>query len=58
MRNKLIMAYIRRNGRIASYLMKLVELRDNLGAVGGEVKDYELVQIASIGFRSPWYNFV
>jgi hypothetical protein len=43
---------------IASYLMKLTKLRDQLGAVGAKVKDDELVQVALNGFSSYWHNVV
>jgi hypothetical protein len=41
----------------ASYLMKLAELKDHLGAIGDEVKDNELVWIDLNGFSLSWNNF-
>jgi hypothetical protein len=58
LRNKLTMTHMCKTDTVASYLMKLAELRDQLGAVGDEVKDDELVWIALNGFSSSWHNFV
>jgi hypothetical protein len=43
---------------IASYLMKITKLHDQLAAVGEEVKSEELVPIALNGFSSSWQPFV
>ena len=38
--------------------MKLVKLRDSLGAVGEEIKDNEFIQIALNGFSSSWHYVI
>jgi hypothetical protein len=43
LRNKLTATHMCKTHTIASYLMKLVELRDQLGAVADKDKDDELV---------------
>ncbi|KAH9293142.1 hypothetical protein KI387_041649, partial [Taxus chinensis] len=58
LRNKLNTTHMSKTDTMASYLMKLAELRDQIGAVGDEVKDNELVQIALNGFSPLWHNFV
>jgi hypothetical protein len=58
LRNKLTTTYMGKTNTIASYPMKLAKLRYQLGAVGDDVKDYELVRIALNGSSSYWHNFV
>lgn len=43
LRNKLTMTRMSRTNTIASYLMNLAEMRDQLGTVGDKVKEEELV---------------
>ena len=49
---------MRKTDTIASYLMKIVKLRDLIVAVGDTVEDNELVRISLNGFNLPWHNFV
>jgi hypothetical protein len=43
---------------MASYLMKIIELRDQLVSIGVKVEDEELVPIALNGFSPFWKPFV
>jgi len=56
-RNKLTMSSMCKTNIVASYLLMLAVLKDQLGVVGDEVKDNELVWIALDGFNSYWHNF-
>ena len=40
------------------YLMRLTQIRDDLGVVGSKTVDEELVLIALNGFSKPWDTFV
>jgi hypothetical protein len=54
LKNKLISTRMSKTDIVASYLMKIVELRDQITAVGDIVEDNELVQISLNGF-SPYF---
>jgi hypothetical protein len=56
LRNKLIATHMCKTHTIASYLMKLVELRDQLGAVADKDKDDELVYPVFV--LSGWNNSI
>ena len=43
---------------VVPYLMRLSQIRDELGAVGSKTIDEELVRIALNGFSKPWDTFV
>ena len=43
---------------VVPYLMRLTQIRDELGAIGSKIVDQELVQIAFNGFSKPWDTFV
>lgn len=58
LRNKLPSTCTTKSNIVASCLMKLADLRDQLGVVGDKVKDDELVWIALNGFISSWHHFV
>jgi hypothetical protein len=57
-RNKLRATRMSKTDTIATYLMKITELHDQLAAIGEEVKSEELVPIALNGFSSSWQPFV
>jgi hypothetical protein len=56
LRNKLRATQMNKTNTVANYLMKIIELRDQLAAVGEEVKSEELVPIALNGFSSSWQS--
>jgi hypothetical protein len=58
LKNKLTTTHMSDTDMVASYLMKITELRDQLVAIGMKVMDEELVPIALNGFSSPWEPFV
>ena len=43
---------------VVPYLTRLTQIRDELGAVGSNTEDEELVRIALNGFSRPWDTFV
>ena len=43
---------------VVPYLTRLIQIRDELGAVGSKIEDEELVWIALNGFSKPWDTFV
>jgi len=43
---------------VVPYLMRLTQIKDELGAVGSKTVDEELVRIALNGFSKPWDTFV
>ena len=43
---------------VVPYLKRLTQIRDELGAVGSETEDEELVRIALDGFSKPRETFV
>ena len=43
---------------VISYLTRVSQVRDELGAVGEKVEDNELVRIALNGFSKSWDSFV
>jgi hypothetical protein len=57
-RNMLTMTCMCRRDIVASYLMKLVELRDQLGEVGDKFKVDEIVWIILNVFSSSRHAFV
>jgi hypothetical protein len=58
LRNKLFAICMSDIDFVASYLMKIIELRDQLAAIGVKVEDEELVPIALNGFSPSWKPFV
>jgi hypothetical protein len=51
-------ARMSKSGTIASYLMKITQIRDELVAIGEAVDDIELVNVALNGFPGSWEPFV
>jgi hypothetical protein len=43
---------------VASYLMRITQIRDQLVAIGEVVDDIELVNVALNGFPGSWEPFV
>jgi hypothetical protein len=43
---------------VASYLMRITQIRDQLAAIGEAVDDTELVNVALNGFPGSWEPFV
>ena len=43
---------------LTTYLTKILEVRDELGAAGDKVEDEELVRYALNGFAAKWHTFV
>jgi hypothetical protein len=43
---------------VVSYMAKIIELRDQLSAIGMKVEDKELVSIALNGILPSWRPFV
>jgi hypothetical protein len=58
LRNKLRTTQMSKTNTIATYLMKIIELHDQLAAIGEEVKSEKLVPIALNVFSSSWQPFV
>jgi hypothetical protein len=51
-KNKLTGTYVSNNDTMASYMMKIIELRDHIIATGEKVHEGELVSITLNGFSS------
>jgi hypothetical protein len=58
LRNKLIKTHSCKTDTIASYLMKITELRDQQVAIGNNIEENELVWISVNGFGPSWHQFV
>ena len=58
LRHQLQSSYMSRTDTVATYSMKISQLRDQLKAIGDIVTDDELVTIALNGFSSSWDPFV
>jgi len=58
LKNKLTATHMSDTDTVASYLIKIIELRDQCAAIGMKVEDEELVPIALNGFSTPWESFV
>jgi hypothetical protein len=43
---------------VASYLMRITQIRDQLAVVGETVLDEELVNVALNGFTKAWQRFI
>jgi hypothetical protein len=43
---------------IASYLMNIAKLKDEIVAIGDTIENNQLVWISLNGFSPPWHNFV
>ena len=43
---------------VVPYLIRLTQIRDELGPVGSKTEDEDLVQIALNGFSKPWDTFL
>ena len=43
---------------VVPYIMRLTQIRDELGVVGSKTVDEELVRIALNGLSKPWDTFV
>ena len=43
---------------VTTYLTKISQVRDELGAAGDKVEDEELVRYALNGFAAKWHTFV
>ena len=42
----------------SSYLTRISQVSDELGVVGEQVDDAEMVRVALNGFSQPWHDFV
>jgi hypothetical protein len=58
LRHQLQISSMSRTDTVATYFMKISQLRDQLKTIGDEVTDDELVTIALNGFSSSWDPFV
>jgi hypothetical protein len=58
LKNKLTSTCMSKIDTVASYLMKITELRDQLATVGDKVEENELVWISLNGFGPSWHHFV
>lgn len=58
LKKKLTTTHISKIDIVASYQMKILELRDQVSIVGDRVDDNELVWISPNGFSPSWCNFV
>jgi hypothetical protein len=47
-----------KSNTVASYLMRITHIRDRLVAIGEEVDDTKLVNVALNGFPGSWEPFV
>jgi hypothetical protein len=55
LRNKLINIHSTKTDTIASYLVKITNLRDQRVAIGNKVEENELVWISVNGFGPSWH---
>jgi hypothetical protein len=53
---EILVIYTSDTNTMASYLMKIIELRDQFATIGMKVGDVELVSIAANVFSSTWEN--
>ena len=53
---EILVIYTSDTNTMASYLMKIIELRDQFATIGMKVGDVELVSIAPNVFSSTWEN--
>jgi hypothetical protein len=58
LRNKLRSIGMTRSNSIVNYLMKVTQIRDQLGAIGEKVANTKLVNMALNGFPTSWEPFV
>lgn len=58
LREKLRSIKMAKDERMAIYITKITQVRDELGAVGEKVEDSELVRQALNGVTKPWVVFV
>ena len=58
LREKLRNAKMTEIDTVSSYLTKITQIRDELGASGEKVEDEELVRHALNGFTTKWHSFV
>jgi hypothetical protein len=58
LREKLKSIKMTKTDTVTSYLTKITQVRDELGAVGETVGDHELVRTALNGVTKPWEVFV
>jgi hypothetical protein len=58
LRNKLRSIEMTRSDSVTSYLMKVMQICDQLATVGEKVADAELVNMALNGFPTSWEPFV
>jgi 2-phosphoglycerate kinase len=58
LKNKLTGTRMSKTNTVASYLMKITELRDQLAAIGEHIDESELVWITLNGFGPSWHHFV
>jgi hypothetical protein len=58
LRHKLRSVEMSKSDTVASYLMRITQIRDQLVAIGEAVDDTELVNVALNGFPGSWEPFV
>jgi hypothetical protein len=58
LRDRLRNTKMSKTDSVTSYLTRITQVRDQLGAVGETVTDVELVRVALNGFTKPWTSFI
>jgi hypothetical protein len=58
LKNKLGTTHISKTDTMTSYLMKIVELRDQIAVVEDTIEDNERIPISLNRFSPPWQNFI
>lgn len=58
LKNKLTCTYTSKSNIVSSYLVKIIELRNQCFAISVKVEDEEVVPIALNGFLVAWETFV
>ncbi len=58
LREKLRNTKMTETDSVTTYLTKITQVRDELGAAGEKVEDEELVRHALNGFSTKWHTFV
>jgi hypothetical protein len=58
LKSKLAITHMSNTNTVTSYLMKIIELRDQLATTGEKIKSEESIPIALNGFSSSWEPFV
>ena len=58
LRQKLRETKMTKSKNVSSYLTRISQVRDELGAIGEKVDDAKLVRVALNGFSQPWHDFL